>query len=233
MSAVEATGDGEARRAAILAGGRGSRIGASKATVLLAGRPLASYPADAAREAGLDPFFVAKAGTPLPDLGIEVVAEPDTPVHPLAGIVAALEHAAAPIVVLACDLPFLTPPLLVALATRPEPLVVPADPRPQPLVARWSPELLPACARHWQPRPHSVALPSSSAQSRLPPLSSRVMGAGIGSSRTSTTATISPVRRPRSAPESSCCHRPVASLCCSGQAGEMDPANLRTQGVGR
>ena len=143
MSAVEATGDGEARRAAILAGGRGSRIGASKATVLLAGRPLASYPADAAREAGLDPFFVAKAGTPLPDLGIEVVAEPDTPVHPLAGIVAALEHAAAPIVVLACDLPFLTPPLLVALATRPEPLVVPADPRPQPLVARWSPELLP------------------------------------------------------------------------------------------
>lgn len=143
MGETDAETEMTARRAAILAGGRGSRIGAPKATVLLSGRPLASYPADAASAAGLEPFLVAKSGTPLPDLGIEVVAEPDEPVHPLAGIVAALEHANAPVIVLACDLPFLPPALLAALATRPEPLVVPADPRPQPLVARWSPDLLP------------------------------------------------------------------------------------------
>jgi len=133
-----------ATRAAILAGGRGSRIGMPKATVEVAGRSLASYPVDAARAAGLDPFFVAKAATPLPDLGLETVVEPDEPAHPLAGIVAALEHTGEPLVVLACDLPFLPPPLLATLAARPEPLVVPADPRPQPLVARWTPELVPS-----------------------------------------------------------------------------------------
>lgn len=70
--------------------------------------------------------------------------EPEEPTHPLAGIVAALRHAGAPIVVLGCDFPFAPPALLRALAEAPEPLVVPAPgDEPQPLMARWSPELLP------------------------------------------------------------------------------------------
>jgi molybdopterin-guanine dinucleotide biosynthesis protein A len=74
---------------------------------------------------------------------VEVVAEPKQPTHPLAGIVAALRHAGAPLVILGCDFPFAPPALLRALAEAPEPLVVPAPGgEPQPLMARWAPELL-------------------------------------------------------------------------------------------
>jgi molybdenum cofactor guanylyltransferase len=77
-------------------------------------------------------------------LEVEVVLERGTPVHPLAGIVAALRHAGRPVVVLGCDFPFVPPALLRALAEAPEPLVVPAPGgEAQPLVARWSPPLLP------------------------------------------------------------------------------------------
>jgi molybdenum cofactor guanylyltransferase len=72
------------------------------------------------------------------------VTEPEEPTHPLAGIVAALRHAGAPVVVLGCDFPFAPPALLRALTEAPEPLVVPAPgDEPQPLMARWSPDLLP------------------------------------------------------------------------------------------
>ncbi len=94
-------------------------------------------------EAGLDPFVVAKPDTALP-AGVGVVAEPPEPTHPLAGIVAALRHAGAPVVVLGCDFPFAPPALLRALGDAPELLVVAAPGGdPQPLMARWSPELLP------------------------------------------------------------------------------------------
>ncbi len=158
-------------RGAVLAGGRGSRLGGAKATVGLAGKPLIAYPLAALADASLDLFIVTKPGIALrgrpivriPDLGstappgpgqgstagvgvgdVEVVHEPAEPVHPLAGIVAALRHAGGPVVVLGCDFPFVPPALLRALAAATEPLVVPArDGDAQPLVARWSPPLLP------------------------------------------------------------------------------------------
>jgi molybdopterin-guanine dinucleotide biosynthesis protein A len=118
-------------------------MGGPKASAPLAGRPLITHPIAAARRAGLDPLVVAKADSELPPLDCEVVIEPAGPVHPLAGIAAALERLEEPIVVLACDLPLVPPALLAELARREAELVVPADPRPQPLVARWSPGLLP------------------------------------------------------------------------------------------
>ncbi len=157
---------------AVLAGGRGSRLGGSKATAVLAGRPLISYALAAMTAAGLEGFVVAKPGTELPDLGafrsgmpavppahadaetaegpgglVEVVLEPAEPSHPLVGIVAVLRHAGRPVIVLACDMPLASPALLAALAdaSPDEPLVVPAPGgRPEPLQARWSPALLPA-----------------------------------------------------------------------------------------
>jgi molybdopterin-guanine dinucleotide biosynthesis protein A len=76
---------------------------------------------------------------------VAVLLEPEEPVHPLAGIVAALRQTGRPLVVLGCDFPFVPPALLRALADAPEPLVVPAPGgEPQPLVARWTPALLPA-----------------------------------------------------------------------------------------
>ncbi|MBS1893220.1 MAG: molybdenum cofactor guanylyltransferase [Actinobacteria bacterium] len=134
----------KATRGAVLAGGRGSRLSGAKPTADLAGRPLIAYPLAALAEAGLDPFIVAKPDSVLAPGEAEVVREPEEPTHPLAGIVAALRHAGAPLVVLGCDFPFAPPALLRALAEAPEPLVVPApDGRSQPLMARWSPELLP------------------------------------------------------------------------------------------
>lgn len=133
-------------RGAVLAGGRGSRLGGAKATADLAGRPLIAYPLAAFAAAAIDAFVVAKGGTELPRplSGIEVLTEPSEPTHPLAGIVAALRHAGRPLVVLGCDFPFAPPALLRALAAAPEPLVVPAPGgKPQPLIARWCPELLP------------------------------------------------------------------------------------------
>lgn len=133
-----------ARFVAILAGGASARMGEAKATSELAGRPLISYPLAAAREAGLEPFVVAKRRSTLPVLDCALVIEPDQPRHPLTGIVAGLEHAADPIIVLACDAPLVTPELLAILANRPVAFAMPIHPRPQPLIARYTPSLLPA-----------------------------------------------------------------------------------------
>ena len=131
-------------RGAVLAGGRGSRLGGAKATAELAGKPLIAYPLAALADAGLDPFVVAKPGVEMPALAAEVVLESAEPRHPLAGIVAALRHAGRPVVVLGCDFPFVPPALLLYIAGALEPLVVPAPGGDaQPLVARWSPTLLP------------------------------------------------------------------------------------------
>jgi molybdenum cofactor guanylyltransferase len=100
---------------AVLAGGRGSRMGGSKATIELAGAPLIERPLAAARAAGLEAVVVAKRATVLPPgLGVPVWLEPDTPFHPLCGLVAALER--GPVVAVACDQPWVTGELLGALA---------------------------------------------------------------------------------------------------------------------
>jgi molybdopterin-guanine dinucleotide biosynthesis protein A len=128
----------------VLAGGRGSRLGGAKPTAELGGRPLISYPLGALAAAGLEAAIVAKQDTDLPPLDLDVLTEPEEPVHPLAGIVAALRQTGRPLVVLGCDFPFVPPALLRVLADAPEPLVVPSpDGEAQPLVARWTPALIP------------------------------------------------------------------------------------------
>lgn len=130
---------------AVLAGGRGSRLGGAKAAALLGGRPLLSYPLDALAAAGIDAVVCAKPGEePQPRSGVEVLSEPAEPRHPLCGLVAALRHAGGrAVVAVACDLPFAAPALLAHLAAAREPLVVPIlDGRPQPLLARYEHSLL-------------------------------------------------------------------------------------------
>jgi molybdopterin-guanine dinucleotide biosynthesis protein A len=139
-SAGDAAG---AHRIAILAGGAGSRMGSPKAGVELAGRALIEHGLAAARLARLSPVVVARDDSGLPELRASVLIEPAGPRHPLNGIVAALEHAREPIVVLACDLPLVPADLLAELARRRAPFAMPLSPRPQPLVARYSPGLLP------------------------------------------------------------------------------------------
>lgn len=136
-------------RGCVLAGGAGRRMGAAKAKVTLVGRPLIAHPLAALRLAGLDPVVVAKAGSELPPLDVEVWLESRTPHHPLAGIVAALRRVRATggtdraILVCACDMPFVTAELCAWLAALPHPLVVPRlAGRPEPLLARYGVELL-------------------------------------------------------------------------------------------
>lgn len=117
-------------------------MGLPKAGIRLLGRPMIAYPLAAAAAAGLEALVVAKKDTLLPDVGAEVLREAEDAVHPLAGIVTALEHTGEPLVILACDVPLVPPGLVAELAERTAPLVVPADPRPQPLVARWDAALL-------------------------------------------------------------------------------------------
>lgn len=127
---------------AVLAGGRGSRLGGRKATVELAGRPLIDYPLAAIEATGLEAVVVTKPGE-APESSVRVLEEPAEPRHPLCGIVAAL-RLGRPVVAVACDLPFVVPGLIELLAETREPLVVPTlDDRPQPLLGRYEPSLLP------------------------------------------------------------------------------------------
>ncbi|HET8978650.1 MAG TPA: NTP transferase domain-containing protein [Solirubrobacteraceae bacterium] len=137
----------------ILAGGRGRRLGGAKATVRLAGAPLLDRPLSALREA-LGPAaavaVVAKGDTALPDRpGTAVWREPDSPRHPLAGLVCALERAGGrPVLLCPVDLPFVTVKTLARLATVPAGpsavavLACGPDSGLQPLLGRWEPGAL-------------------------------------------------------------------------------------------
>jgi molybdopterin-guanine dinucleotide biosynthesis protein A len=131
---------------AVLAGGAGSRVGGAKATLELGGRPLLAFPLEAVERAGLEPVVVAKRASPLPPVACPVTREPDRPMHPLCGVLAALEYAAPrAVVVVGCDMPFPSSRLLAWLGSAPEPLVVPSvHNRLQPLMARYGQELVPA-----------------------------------------------------------------------------------------
>src|SRR6266513_99355 len=97
---------------AILAGGAGTRLGRPKATAPLGGRPMLEHPLLALEGAGLETVVVAKRGTPLPPDAAPLWEEPDEPLHPLRGIVTALEQAdGRTVLVCGCDLPFVTPAL--------------------------------------------------------------------------------------------------------------------------
>lgn len=123
---------------AVLAGGEGSRLGGAKALVTLAGRPLIAYPLGAAREAGLEAIVVAKSSSRLPEaLGARKLLEPEEPVHPLSGVVAALrEGGAEAVLVLGCDMPFVPPALLAHMASLEGDVALDVDGRLQPLPSR-------------------------------------------------------------------------------------------------
>ena len=148
----------------MLAGGRGSRLGGAKACTQLAGVPLIAYPLRAARAADLEAIVIAKPGTPLPALEERVLHEPELPRHPLCGVVRALEYVAErggagelgavaeqgeasptrAVVVVACDLPFLTPELLQMLANIEGTAMAALDGRAQPTLCRCERRDLPA-----------------------------------------------------------------------------------------
>jgi len=126
---------------AVLAGGRGRRMGGDKAALALGGRALVEWPLAAAREAGLEAVVVVKASTVLPALEVPVWIEPDEPSHPLTGLVFALERAGGRAVVgAACDMPFVGAELLGRLAAAEGAAAARAG---QPFPGRYEPSALP------------------------------------------------------------------------------------------
>jgi molybdenum cofactor guanylyltransferase len=133
----------------VLAGGAGRRIGGAKARVELRGTPLLEYPLRALQAVLGEVVVVAKPDSELPPLpGVPVWREAALPRHPLTGVVHALERAgerepAREILVVAGDLPFVSPSLVERLARADAggaPAVVPrAGGRLQPLLARYAP----------------------------------------------------------------------------------------------
>ena len=126
----------------VLAGGAGRRLGGTKPAARLRGRPLLAWVAEALSSVCNEVVVVAKATTPLPALGpgLEVWREPDSPVHPLAGVAWALSRSGGRSV-LACpvDMPFVSEASLCRLLAAPGQVAV-AD--GQPLLGRFGPAAL-------------------------------------------------------------------------------------------
>lgn len=89
----------------VLTGGRSSRFGSDKALFPFRGRPMALRVADALQTL-VHPVTLVGDPATYGSLGLPVIPDQMAGAGPLAGIVASLEHASAPwILVAACDMP--------------------------------------------------------------------------------------------------------------------------------
>lgn len=140
--AAEATVSG-----VVLAGGRSSRMGRDKASLIFDGVTLLQRTAAALAEVADEIVVVRAPRQRLPALDLDVpIVEAEDPVEgegPLVGIAAGLRAASAPVaVVVAVDMPFLQPALLRLLAERVAAgarWAVPiAEGRPQPLCSAFA-----------------------------------------------------------------------------------------------
>jgi molybdopterin-guanine dinucleotide biosynthesis protein A len=133
---------------AILAGGRGARLGGAKATAEVRGRPLLAWALDALRAAVPDVVVIAKEATPLPPCDVPVHRDEPPDFHPRHGLVSALRRAAGrPVAVVPCDMPLVPPALIEVLldvVADGAPAAVPrTEGRVHPLCAAYAPSILP------------------------------------------------------------------------------------------
>jgi molybdopterin-guanine dinucleotide biosynthesis protein A len=133
--------------ALLLTGGASSRLGQDKATLIVGGERLCDRAARLLTEVAAPALEVGPGYTSLP--AVDEGPERRGPLAAVAAGGAALPAGMAALV-LAVDMPYVTEPLLAALAHHPSPLtVVPVDAsgRLQPLCARYSPAALITAAR--------------------------------------------------------------------------------------
>jgi molybdenum cofactor guanylyltransferase len=139
---------GESLSAAILAGGQSRRMGRDKARLELGGQTLIERVLAAVAPLNCPAFLVARQADDYARFGLPVVPDLFPGAGPLGGLGTALRHASAPaLLLLACDLPFLTPAFLRFLAAQlgTHQAAVPRSPEGlQPLCAAYARSCLPA-----------------------------------------------------------------------------------------
>ena len=141
----------------ILAGGRSSRMGTDKASLVLEGITMLQRSVDRLAPAVDELVLVGAPGRPLPpvatDLPVHLVEDPVEGEGPLVGIATGLEACTAPAaVVVAVDMPFVEAALLTLLVGHLDEdhrWVVPlAEGRPQPLCSAFASSALPVLRAH-------------------------------------------------------------------------------------
>lgn len=142
---------------AILAGGRARRFGGrDKATLLVGGRRILDRQLDVLARFTDDLLIVGGTARPGVPAGVRRVDDRVAGTGPLGGLCTALAGASAPVVIiLACDLPFVTVPLVAALldtlAEGEADVSLPRDARGlHPLCACYRTHLLPQLERQLQ-----------------------------------------------------------------------------------
>ncbi len=129
-------------------------MGRNKALVEVDGTPMARRVADALIAAGCDPVMLV-GGDPdeLAGLGLPVLADVHPGAGPLGGVVSAMHSAGGDLLVVACDLPYLTPRVLASFVAAAD-----ASPSADVVVARTD-RREPACVL-WRPSSHSPTMAS-------------------------------------------------------------------------
>ena len=131
---------------AVLAGGQSRRMGRDKALLPLGGQTLIERVLAAAHPLAY-PRLIVGAPATYAHLGLPVLPDRRPKLGPLGGLYTALDATAAPVLLLACDLPFLTPGFLRHLTDQrgPQQAVVPHTAAGlQPLCALYEPSCLAA-----------------------------------------------------------------------------------------
>ena len=128
----------------VLVGGKSSRFGQDKALLEWRGRPLATHVARTVQSAAGSATFVGSIEK-YQHLGYRVIPDPIDGFGPLAGLLAALDDSTSEWnLVVACDMPYLTPAFLGFLLSEAREsaadvlLPVDAGGRPEPLCAVYS-----------------------------------------------------------------------------------------------
>lgn len=128
--------------AAVLAGGKSTRMGRDKGLITHEGRTLVEHVVDRLRTVSDDVFVVTKRPRTLEHLAVSVIADRSDVHSPLAGIATAVREARYDYVfVCACDMPFVSPDLVRFLADRAvgHAAIVPRrDGRAEATCAMWS-----------------------------------------------------------------------------------------------
>lgn len=106
--------------AVILAGGKSSRMGRDKAWIEHEGSPLIVQTVATVRRAGVEDIFISgRPGVDYSELGLPVIYDRNAGLGPLAGIERGLLQSKSPLLlVLAVDLPHMTPSCLETLASQ-------------------------------------------------------------------------------------------------------------------